>query len=271
MRIFICAMDDPMVTNDFTKEIIRRKKKNIVGLYVPSKGQFKTKDSGFDLKYAYALSIIAGPVEAIKQFLKVLRFKLFGTGSIVKFAEKNGIKIYKWKSLNSKKAIREMKKLEPDIIIHQTQEILKRNFLQTPSICVLNRHNSLLPKYRGRLAPFWALYHGEKETGVTIHTVTEKIDRGQIVAQKRIKIYSHDNYVTITKKCYDVAPKLMIKAIDSLKNGLPQGEEMKKGSYFSSPNIKDAKEYRRRMRTRLRAKPESPPKGQEQRRRKDAK
>lgn len=251
MRIFICAIDDPLVTNDFTKGIIKRKRDEIVGLYVPKHGQFKTKKSGFDLSYAIALSIIAGPRESFKQFFKVLGFKIKKSGSIINYAKKKGIKTYHWKSLNSKKTIRELSKLEPDVIIHQTQEILKRDFLGIPGICTLNRHNSLLPKYRGRLAPFWAVFKGEKETGVTIHTVTEKIDKGQIIAQRKIRIYKHDDYVSITKKCYKIAPDLMIEAIESLENGLPEEKESKeKGSYYSTPRIKDAFEYRKGLKKR---------------------
>jgi methionyl-tRNA formyltransferase len=45
-------------------------------------------------------------------------------------------------------------------------------------IGVINRHNALLPKNRGRLTPFWVLYKGEKETGVSIHFIDEGIDSG---------------------------------------------------------------------------------------------
>ena len=49
----------------------------------------------------------------------------------------------------------------------------------------LNMHGSLLPKYRGRVPINWAIIHGETETGATLHYMTEKPDRGDIVAQSR--------------------------------------------------------------------------------------
>jgi len=57
--------------------------------------------------------------------------------------------------------------------------------LNIPKIGVLNRHNALLPKNRGRLTPFWVLYKGETETGVSIHFVTEDLDAGDIIVQKK--------------------------------------------------------------------------------------
>ena len=41
-----------------------------------------------------------------------------------------------------------------------------------------NAHPSLLPKYRGRHAIQWAIASGERELGVSIHTMTPAIDRG---------------------------------------------------------------------------------------------
>ena len=49
----------------------------------------------------------------------------------------------------------------------------------------LNMHGSLLPRYRGRAPVNWAVLHGERETGATLHYMTEKPDAGDIVAQIR--------------------------------------------------------------------------------------
>ena len=165
-----------------------------------------------------------------------------------------GIPVWKVSSVNDKKFIEELRKLQPDVIIHQTEEIVKKDFINSAKICVLNRHNSLLPKYRGRLAPFWAILNGEKETGVTIHTVDEKIDRGVIVLQRKIKIEPQDDYVSLTKKCYEIAPQLMIEALDLIeKYGIPKREKPKeKGSYYSIPTIKDALKYRKILKQRRR-------------------
>ena len=46
-----------------------------------------------------------------------------------------------------------------------------------------NMHGSLLPAYRGRAPTNWAVLHGARETGATLHEMTVKPDAGAIVAQ----------------------------------------------------------------------------------------
>ena len=265
MRIFITTMDDPLVTNEFIKEIIRRKHREIVGLAVSKKhGQFKTRSVFKSVQYIIALAIIAGPKEMTRNFVKSAAFKLkkklskvfksVENPSIVAFAQKYGIPTWEVESVQDKRFIEILKEIKPDIIINQAQEILRKRFLSIPKICVLNRHNSLLPRYRGRLAPFWVLSRGETETGVTIHTVSEEIDAGAIVAQRKIKIEPGMDYVTLTRKCYAIAPELMIEAIEKLEKGfVPEKMDMAKGEYFTTPTIMDAIRYRIMLRKRRKA------------------
>jgi len=57
---------------------------------------------------------------------------------------------------------------------------------------IINIHPSLLPKFPGLEAWKQALAAGEKVTGCTVHYVDEKIDHGQILAQREVIILPHD-------------------------------------------------------------------------------
>ena len=250
-------MDDPLLVNDFVRFIIEEKRGAVIGVAVSKPGQLKTKKARVDLRYAMSLLIIAGFVESFKQSMEASKFrvkkylsKIFErvkSPSIIQFAKDRGIPAWEVNSINDPKFLEILKELEPDIVINQAQEIIGEKFLSIPRLGVVNRHNSLLPKYRGRLAPFWALYNKEKETGVTIHFITEAIDEGEIIVQRKIEIIDDDNYVTITKKCYEVAAEAMIEAIELLENkkdfkGIKISSEM--GSYYSCPRIRDAIKFR---------------------------
>lgn len=57
---------------------------------------------------------------------------------------------------------------------------------------IINIHPSLLPKFPGLEAWKQALVAGETMTGCTVHYVDERIDHGQIVAQREVKILPND-------------------------------------------------------------------------------
>ena len=54
--------------------------------------------------------------------------------------------------------------------------ILNKNVIRLPKISTIGCHPSILPNYRGLEVFFWALVNGEKESGVSVFYMTEKIN-----------------------------------------------------------------------------------------------
>ena len=57
---------------------------------------------------------------------------------------------------------------------------------------IINIHPSLLPKFPGLEAWKQALAAGEEVSGCTVHYVDEKIDHGEIIAQREVRILPDD-------------------------------------------------------------------------------
>jgi phosphoribosylglycinamide formyltransferase-1 len=78
------------------------------------------------------------------------------------------------------------------VILAGFMRVLHEPMLTAFSRRIINIHPSLLPKFPGLEAWKQALVAGETVTGCTVHYVDERIDRGQILAQKEIKILPND-------------------------------------------------------------------------------
>ena len=66
-------------------------------------------------------------------------------------------------------------------------KILSKNFIRKFDGKIINIHPSLLPKYKGLHTHQRAIYNKDKFTGCTVHYVTEKLDSGKIIIQKKLR------------------------------------------------------------------------------------
>jgi methionyl-tRNA formyltransferase len=249
-------MDDPIQTRAFIKYIIDNRKEEIIGLALSEGDRMTIGKKRSKWVYLISLLLIMGiPSFVHNSFLtlfdkvkkKLSRLNLMKDPSILAYAKSQGIPVWNIKTPNSKIFQDELKKLKPDVIINQSQSIIKKNLIEIPRIGIINRHNALLPKNRGRLTPFWVLYKQEVETGVSIHFVEEGIDSGDIIVQERFKIEKTDNFNSIVKKNYQIAPNAMLKALDILKSEASVfiKNNDAEATYNSVPDLKHAIHYRK--------------------------
>jgi phosphoribosylglycinamide formyltransferase-1 len=79
-------------------------------------------------------------------------------------------------------------------------KILSKNFIQKFKGKIINIHPSLLPKYKGLNTHQKAIINNDRFAGCTVHYVSEKLDSGRIIMQKKVKISAKDNLTSLTKK-----------------------------------------------------------------------
>lgn len=255
MRIYIITMDDPVQTYDFIKDIIDERGSDIVGLAVPNGDRLTLSKGKSKYEYILSLFLIMGPYYFVKNSWKVIRHKILKKMSklglakdhtIIEYANKKGIETKVIKSPNNKEFNEYLKTLNLDIIINQSQSFIKKELLEIPKIGVLNRHNALLPKNRGRLTPFWVLFNQEIRTGVSIHFVEESLDSGDIIVQKEYEVGKKDTFNSLVIKNYELASKAMIEALSILekKEYKLLDNDCSLATYNTTPTLKEAIRYR---------------------------
>ena len=97
-------------------------------------------------------------------------------------------------------------------------KILSKNFIRKFDGKIINIHPSLLPKYKGLNTHHRAIINKDKFAGCTVHYVTEKLDSGKIIMQKRIKITLKDNLTSLSNKVLKHEHKLYPAAIMKIFN-----------------------------------------------------
>ena len=127
---------------------------------------------------------------------------------VIDFKNKN-IAEKKLLNLLSKKKIR-------FICLAGFMKILPKKFIKKFSGKIVNIHPSLLPKYKGLNTHQKALKNNDKYSGCTVHYVTDKVDSGKIILQKKVKIKRKDSLNTLTKKVLLEEYKLYPRAISKV-------------------------------------------------------
>ena len=99
-------------------------------------------------------------------------------------AEKNDIEVFYPTSIDDT-VIEQVKSLEPDLIIVIAYGIiLPSKFLNIPSFGCINIHVSLLPRWRGAAPIEHALLAGDEKTGISVISISPKLDAGDILFQE---------------------------------------------------------------------------------------
>ena len=97
-------------------------------------------------------------------------------------------------------------------------KILSSKFIKQFNGKIINIHPSLLPRYKGLNTHSRAIQNKDKFTGCSVHYVTEKLDSGKIIIQKKIKILKKDTLKSLAKKVLKQEHKLYPKAVLKIFN-----------------------------------------------------
>ena len=134
--------------------------------------------------------------------------------------------------------------LKPDLVFSfYYRHMLPPAILAAARLGAYNMHGSLLPRYRGRAPVNWAVLHGERETGATLHAMVAKPDAGGIVDQMAVPILpddtAHDVFGKVTLAAEIVLDRSLQKIIHGRANAVPQ--DLARGSYFGGRKPEDGR------------------------------
>ena len=137
-----------------------------------------------------------------------------------------------------------VKELKPDVIITLAYgQIVPQGLLDIPPKGCINLHGSILPKYRGAAPIQYSIKDGEKETGVTLMEMIDKMDAGRMYAVKKIKIADEDNSTSLFKKVGLCAKELILESLPDYLDGKLEGIVQDESLVTFCPTIKPEEEH----------------------------
>ena len=102
------------------------------------------------------------------------------------------------------------------VVLAGFMRVLKSPMLEAFPRRIINIHPSLLPKFPGLDAWKQALAVGETVTGCTVHYVDEKIDHGDIIAQREVPVLPNDSAETLHARIQSAEHQLYLAVIAQL-------------------------------------------------------
>lgn len=165
-------------------------------------------------------------------------------GSVAALAELHDLRVAYSDAMTEDELCRELEAARPDFIFSfYYRHMLPPRVLQVAARGAYNMHGSLLPNYRGRAPVNWAILHGERETGATLHRMVAKPDAGEIIDQQAVPILPDDRAIDVFRKVTLAAEMVLDRSLSRLIDGSAHGvpQDPAHGSHYGGRRPEDGR------------------------------
>lgn len=157
-------------------------------------------------------------------------------------AAERGIPVFEVADLAALQTLAALGELAPDAIcVACFPWRLPAALLRLPRLGALNLHPSLLPVNRGPDPLFWTFYHGDEQTGVTVHLMDEALDTGPVLAQEPIPVPEGTSETLLERTCAEIGGRLLVAALRALAEGSmhPMPQDETRATRYGFPRLEE--------------------------------
>ena len=254
MRIAIVTQEEPFYLPAFLERIAQAREEDLVAMVI-----LKPFNEPL-LAVARRVYNLYGPWDFLAYGLRFARVKamntlsrfllLGGPWSAADVAQRHGIPVYRPENINAPDFLAALSHdIQPDVIVSvAASQVFKKDILALPPYGCINIHSAPLPRYRGMLPTFWVLLNGERETAVTVHYMTSKLDDGDIIRQEPVSISSDDTLDSLIRRTKRIGAEVLLQALEDIEQGTVtrRPNDASQATYFSFPTREDAQRFRAR-------------------------
>jgi methionyl-tRNA formyltransferase len=122
--------------------------------------------------------------------------------------------------INNKEAINKIITKKADILIVVAYGlIIPDEILNAYNGHIYNIHASLLPRWRGAAPIHRAIEAGDKEAGITIMKIVNKLDAGPMIMKEKLSVSEEDTTDSLSKKLSDIGASLITTLLNDIERG----------------------------------------------------
>jgi methionyl-tRNA formyltransferase len=153
-------------------------------------------------------------------------------------AEENGLAVFQPEKLREDSFVRGLSELKADLFVVVAFRILPREVYTMPPKGTIDLHPSLLPKYRGAAPINWAIIKGERQTGITVFFIGEKVDAGDTILQRAVPIDPNETAGELSQRLADIGAQVLLEAVDAIGLGQASGTVQSEEEPSPAPKLK---------------------------------
>lgn len=158
---------------------------------------------------------------------------------VAAWAKDHSIEFIETEDVNTPEMVGKIAGLRPDLIlVIAFGQKIGSDLINLPPKGAINVHASLLPKYRGAAPINWAIINGETETGISIITLAEKMDAGQVLTQEKTNIGENETAGELHDRLAEIAAPLLLKTLEQIAAGTAAYAEQDHSQATLAPKLK---------------------------------
>jgi methionyl-tRNA formyltransferase len=137
-----------------------------------------------------------------------------------KFGVENNVPVFQEQNLKDPEIIQKIKEMKPDLmVVISYGRLIPREIFEIPPYGTVNIHASILPQYRGASPIQQSLLNGDEKTGITIQKINEKMDEGNLLVVRELRIEKQDTYPELRRKLAILAEEVLKDFIRDTERG----------------------------------------------------
>jgi methionyl-tRNA formyltransferase len=133
-----------------------------------------------------------------------------------------GLEVIQPERIKAPEVADQLRRVAPDLLVVVAYgQIIPASVLSIPRLGAVNVHASLLPRHRGAAPVAHAILSGDRETGVTIMRMDEKLDHGPILAMRKTGIGAGEDAAALTRRLAVMGAELLVETLERLDQITP--------------------------------------------------